>query len=93
MIIIHIDKQGQNGTMIFNILDSTTELWMTKYIIGEIFSSGGASLCKNHSDQTVHYRTTDIPQPIFTLPALQSMSFPLKQVLKQLLFRQLQELP
>ena len=39
--------------MIFNILDNTTELWMTKYIIGEIFSSGGATLYKNHSDQTV----------------------------------------
>ena len=32
--------------MIFNILDNTTELWMTKYIIGEIFSSGGATLYK-----------------------------------------------
>ena len=41
--------------MIFNILDNTTELWMTKYIIGEIFSSGGATLYKNHSDQTVYY--------------------------------------
>ena len=26
---------------------------MTKYIIGEIFSSGGANLYKNPSDQTV----------------------------------------
>ena len=26
---------------------------MTKYIIGEIFSSGGATLYKNSSDQTV----------------------------------------
>ena len=43
---------GQNDT-IFNILDNTTELWMTKYIIGEIFSSGGATLYKNPSDQTV----------------------------------------
>ena len=41
------------GTMIFNILDNTTELWMTKYIIGEIFSSGGATFYKNPSDQTV----------------------------------------
>ena len=40
--------------MIFNILDNTTELWMTKYIIGEIFSSGGATLYKNPSDQTVN---------------------------------------
>ena len=39
--------------MIFNILDNTTELWMTKYITGEIFSSGGATLYKNSSDQTV----------------------------------------
>ena len=53
LIIIDIDKQGQNGTMIFNILDNTTELWMTTYIIGEIFSSGGATLYKNPSDQTV----------------------------------------
>ena len=39
--------------MIFNISDNTTELWMTKYIIGEIFSSGGAIWYKNLSDQTV----------------------------------------
>ena len=39
--------------MIGNILDNTTELWMTKYIIGEIFNSGGATLYKNPSDQTV----------------------------------------
>ena len=39
--------------MIGNILDNATELYMTKYIIGEIFSSGGATLCKNPSDQTV----------------------------------------
>ena len=32
--------------MIVNILDNTTELWMTKYIIGEILSSGGATLYK-----------------------------------------------
>ena len=44
---------GQNGAMIFNILDNTTELWMTKYIIGEIFSSGGATLYKIPSDQTM----------------------------------------
>ena len=48
-----MDKQGQNGTTIFNILDNTTELSMTKYIIGENFSSGGATLYKNPSDQTV----------------------------------------
>ena len=39
--------------MIFNILDNTTELCMTKYIIGEFFSTGGATLYKNHSAQTV----------------------------------------
>ena len=39
--------------MIFNILDNTTELWMTKYINGEFFISGGATLYKNPSDQTV----------------------------------------
>ena len=40
--------------MMFNILDNTTtELWMTKYIIGEIFSPGGATLYKNPSDQIV----------------------------------------
>ena len=53
MIIIDIDKQGQNGTTIFNILDNTTELLMTKYIMGEIFSCGGATLYKSPSDQTV----------------------------------------
>ena len=37
----------------FNILDNTTELWKTKYIIGEIFSYGRATLYKNPSDQTV----------------------------------------
>ena len=44
---------GENGTTILNILDNTIKLWMTKYIIVEIFSSGGATLYKNHSDQTV----------------------------------------
>ena len=39
--------------MIFNILDNTTELYMTKYIIDEIFSSDGATLYKKTSDQTV----------------------------------------
>ena len=46
--------------MNFNILDNTTELYMTKYIIGEIFSSGGATLHKNPSDQIVYYTTWDI---------------------------------
>ena len=35
--------------MIFNILDNInpTELWMRKCIIGDIFSSSGATLHKN----------------------------------------------
>ena len=42
-----------------NILDiNTTELYMIKYTFGEIFSSGGATLYKNPSDQTVHGVTT-----------------------------------
>ena len=49
----HIANTGQNGKTIVNILDNTTELWMTKYIIGESFSSSGATLYKNSSDQTV----------------------------------------
>ena len=53
LIIIDTEKSGENGMMIGNILDNTTELWMTKYIIGEIYSSGGATLYKNPSDQTV----------------------------------------
>ena len=39
--------------MIFNILDNTTELWMTKNTIGEIFSSCRVTLYKNPPDQTV----------------------------------------
>ena len=42
--------------MIFNILDITTELWMTKYIIDEIIISGGATLYNNPSDQTERYQ-------------------------------------
>ena len=40
--------------MIFGTLAWTIELYMTKYIIGELFSSGGATLYKNPSDQTVY---------------------------------------
>ena len=52
---IEFSKFCSYGTTIFNTLDNTTELWMTKYIvIGEFFSSGGgATLYKNPSDQTV----------------------------------------
>ena len=47
--------------MIFNILDNATELWMTKSIIGEIFSSGGATLHKNSYDQTVRLLLSTYP--------------------------------
>ena len=50
---IEFSKFCSYSTTIFNILDNTTELRMTKYKFGEIFSSGGATLCKNPSDQTV----------------------------------------
>ena len=50
---IEFSKFCSYGTTMFNILDNTTELWMTKYIIGEFFSSGGATLYKDPSDQTV----------------------------------------
>ena len=46
--------------MIFNILDNTTELYKTKYIIGEFLSSGGATLYKNPSDQTVTLSTISL---------------------------------
>ena len=39
--------------MIGNILDNTTELYIIKYTFGKNFSSGGATLYKNPSDQTV----------------------------------------
>ena len=55
--------------MIGNILDNTTELYMIKYIFGEIFSSGGATLCKNPSDQTV----PDLPFPILPDRILQKI--------------------
>ena len=50
---IKFSKFCYYGTTIFNILDNTTELWITKYIIDEIFSPGGATLYKNPSDQSV----------------------------------------
>ena len=46
-------KIFSNRIMLFNILDNTTELWVTKFIIDEFFSSGRATLYKNTSDQTV----------------------------------------
>ena len=58
--------------MIGNILDNTTELHMIKYTFGEIFSSGGATLCKNPSDQTVQIlfdislKSLDIGSPFKT---------------------------
>ena len=39
--------------MIFATLAWNIEFYMTKYIIGEMFSSGGATLYKNPSDQLV----------------------------------------
>ena len=50
---IELSKFYSYDTTIFNILDTTTELWMTKYIIGEFFSSDRATLYKNPSEQTV----------------------------------------
>ena len=49
--------------MMRNILDNTTTLYMIKYTIGEIFSSGGATLYKNPSDQTVIPRKITHPNP------------------------------
>ena len=44
LIIVNTEKQGKIHTTIFNILDSnTTEWWMEKCIIGEIFSSSAAT--------------------------------------------------
>ena len=53
IVKIEFSKFCFNGTMIFGTLAWTVELYMTKYIIGEIFSSGRATLYKNPSDQTV----------------------------------------
>ena len=39
--------------MVLGTLAWTIELYMTKYTIGEIFSSGGATLYKNPSDPIV----------------------------------------
>ena len=55
---IELSKFCSYGTTIFNILDNTTELWMTKYIIGEFLSCGGATFYKNPSDQTVKATAT-----------------------------------
>ena len=54
LIKISFSKFCFYGTMIGNILDNTTELYMIKYTFGEIFSSGGATLPKNPSDQAVY---------------------------------------
>ena len=53
LIKISFSKFCFYGTMIRNILDNTTELYMIKYTFGEIFSSRGETLYKNPSDQTV----------------------------------------
>ena len=57
IVKIDFSKFCFNGTMIFGTLAWTIELYMTKYIIGEIFSSGRATLYKNPSDQTVKVLT------------------------------------
>merc|ERR1712051_298101 len=54
LIKINFPKFCFYGTMIGNILDNTTELYMIKYTFGEFFSSGGATLYKNPSDQSVY---------------------------------------
>ena len=46
--------------MIFGTLAWTIELYMTKYIIGENFISGGATLYKNPSNQTVQAEQENI---------------------------------
>ena len=86
--------------MIFDILDTTTELWMPKYIIGEIFSSGGTTLYKNPSDQTVYivnfynlvskypkYSIMKIKKEsgIRTMPMLSRMYLPLSKFLLQII--------
>ena len=55
IIKIEFLKFGFIGTIIFGALAWTIELYMKKYIICEIFSSGGATLYRNPSDQTVSY--------------------------------------
>ena len=52
IVKIEFIKFRFNGTTIFNILDNTTELWMTRYLIGDLFSSGGETLYNNSPDQT-----------------------------------------
>ena len=54
IVKIDFSKLCFNGTVIFGTLAWTIELYMSKYIIGEIFSSRGATLFKNPSDQTVY---------------------------------------
>ena len=63
IVKINFSKFCFNGTTIFGTLAWTIELYMTKYIIGEIFSSGGATLYKNFSDRTVWWRSRPPPSP------------------------------
>ena len=53
IVKIEFSKFCFDGTMIFGILAWTIELYMTKYMTGEIFSSGGVTLYP--SDQTVFH--------------------------------------
>ena len=55
---------------------NTTELWMTKYIIVEICSSGGATLYKNPSDQTVSLQCEHFFLPL-TLKSRSLVELPL----------------
>ena len=55
--VCHVDNNQHRQTGV-QIAQQFSIFWitpMTKYIIGEIFSSGGPTLYKNPSDQTVIY--------------------------------------
>ena len=54
-------------------MDNTTELYMTKYIIGEIFSSGGATLYKKLSYQIVLHSSEKERFSLMKMPTLASM--------------------
>ena len=53
-LFVYVDYYQNNQ---FYYVKITTELYMIKYTFGEIFSSGGATLYKNPSDQTVVSRS------------------------------------
>ena len=72
---IEFSKFCSYGTTILNIMDNTAELWMTKYIIGEIFISGKATLYKNPSDQTVKTEHQDYFPTVCAIHLLFRTSF------------------